>query len=459
MLQSSLLTLARCLHKSEWRALHDFAASPLQNTRSDVKDLLRYMEQYLPKRKDAHFMKEKVWEKIYETKPYDDTTMRYLMFLTQQLIQQFISFKHWEKDEIGLQIGFLQALRKRTIEPKFFDSEIRKTKQLIEKQSLKNYNFYYNDYLFQIERYEYGIAQQREATEGFQAFSDALNIFFMAQKLRQGCAALVQNALSKSNIKIDFLEEVLQFVAQKNGLPEVPLVAMLFYIYRALSDNQDDTYFDKLKSLLFQVDTQFTHSELRELYLYAINCCIRRINAAKSNYISEVFDIYQKGLESKALLENGMLSRYTYNNIVMAGVRLQEFDWTEKFMLEYKPFLEKFRENTANHAFATFYFKKKDYAKAMIYLQQSDFDDVLHNLDARRMLACIYYDLNEFNTLDAHLEAFKNYLYRHKNLGYHRENCLGFIRLLWRLIALNFSNPLEIKALADEINATSQLVG
>jgi hypothetical protein len=83
---------------------------------------------------------------------------------------------------------------------------------------------------------------------------------------------------------------------------------------------------------------------------------------------------------------------------------------------------------------------------------------VLHNLDARRMLACIYYDLNEFNTLDAHLEAFKNYLYRHKNLGYHRENCLGFIRLLWRLIALNFSNPLEIKALADEINATSQLV-
>jgi hypothetical protein len=94
-----------------------------------------------------------------------------------------------------------------------------------------------------------------------------------------------------------------------------------------------------MKSLLFDSEAQFSRSELREFYLYAINCCIRRLNAAKVNYISEVFDIYRKGLKINILLEGNVLSRFTYNNIVMAGVRMKAFEWTEKFIHEYKPFL------------------------------------------------------------------------------------------------------------------------
>jgi hypothetical protein len=107
---------------------------------------------------------------------------------------------------------------------------------------------------------------------------------------------------------------------------------------------------------------------------------------------------------------------------------------------------------------ATFYFKKKDYTLAMNFLQNVEFDDVLHNLDARRMLLCIYYDLAEFEALEAHLEAFKIYLYRQKDLGYHRENCLNLIRYTRRLLQLDFSNELEINKLATEIKETTRLV-
>lgn len=459
MIQSQLIALAQCIDKTEWKELHQLATSSYFNSREDVKLLLKYIEHYLPNAKDKYLQKENVWKKIYANKKYDDAAIRYLMFLTQQIIQRFLIQKIEQKDEIKEHILLAREYRKRGIEDKLIESELKKINQLMEKETLKNYDFYYNSYLFHVERHEFSITQQREAIEGFQEFSDALNIYFMAQKLRQGCAALAQSALNKSNVRIDFLPEVLSFVEQKNGYPEIPLIALFYYIYKALSDNQDHIYFNHLKHLLFTVDAQFTHTELRELYLYAINCCIRRINAAKSEYIAEVFDIYRKGLETKALLEGNMLSRYTYNNIVMAGVRLHEFDWTEKFIHDYKPFLdEKFRESITNHAFATFYFSKKEYDKAMDYLQQSEFDDILHNVDARRMLACIYYDLEEFDALDAHLEAFKNYLYRHKNLGYHRENCLNFIRFIRKILALNFSNLLEVKELEKEVLATSQVV-
>ncbi len=459
MQQSQLILLCRSLSKSEWRDVQAFAASPIHNHRADAQSLLLHIEYALSKVKTTHLDKEKAWKKLFESKQYDDAAMRYLMFLAQTLVQNYLAFRAWQSNEMANEVLLVKELRKRNNTQKLFETELRKTTQFFENQKIKNFNYYYQWYELQVERYEYGISQQRDTIEGFQSFSDALNVFFMAQKLRQGCTALSQNALNKAPIRIDFLPEVLAFVAEKDGLPDVPLVALFYYIYCALSDNQDVVHFNKLKGLLFEVSDQFTHSELRELYLYAINCCIRRINAAQANYIAEVFDIYRKGLETKALLEGNTLSRYTYNNIVMAGVRLKEFDWVEKFIHDYKPFLEeKFREGIFNHALATFYFKKKAYTEAMVFLQNAEFEDVLHNLDARRMLACIYYDLTEFDALEAHLEAFKNFLYRHKNIGYHRENCLNFIRFLGRFLALDFSNKSEVSALKNEIVSTSKIV-
>jgi hypothetical protein len=459
MQQSQLLALARCLDKQEWRDLQLFAASPLHNNREDVQALLRYLEHYLPKVKDTHLAKEMAWKKLFGQKPFDDAAMRYLMYLTQQVMQQFIAYQTAKNDEIATQIQLIQYLRQRNAATKIIETELKKTTQLLEKQAYRNSDYYHNKYGFEIEQYEFAISQQRSATSGFQELSDALNVYFIAQKLRQGCAALLQRSLNNKEIRIDFLAEVLHYVAQKKEMEDVPLVALFYHSYCALADNEDTIHFEKMKSLLFDSEAQFSRSELREFYLYAINCCIRRLNAAKVNYISEVFDIYRKGLKINILLEGNVLSRFTYNNIVMAGVRMKAFEWTEKFIHEYKPFLEeKFRESTFNHVLATFYFKKKDYTLAMNFLQNVEFDDVLHNLDARRMLLCIYYDLAEFEALEAHLEAFKIYLYRQKDLGYHRENCLNLIRYTRRLLQLDFSNELEINKLATEIKETTRLV-
>ncbi len=459
MQQSQLVALANCIQKSEWRDLHDFTASALYNNRADVQELLRYLEHYLPKVKETHLGKETVWKKLFPTKPFDDAAMRYLMHLAQKNIQDFLTLQAFQNDEIKQQLTFVQTLRQRGANQKLIETELKKLSQLFDKQPFKNFNYYHDSYNWQIERHEFAIAQQRTATEGFEALSDNLNYYFIAEKLRQGCAALSRKSMNREDFYIDFLTEVLHYVEQKNEVLEIPLIALYYYNYRSLENIENGDSFKKFKALLFQSDSLFPLNELRELYLYAINSCIRRLNSAKHEYIAEVFEIYRKGLETKALLEGNVLSRFTYNNIVMAGVRLKEFAWTEKFIHEYKPFLEqKFRESTFNHVLATFYFKKKDYKQAMTFLQNAEFDDVLHNLDARRMLLCIYYDLAEYEALEAHLEAFKNYLYRQKNLGYHRENCLNLIRFTRRLLHLNFSNPLEIKNIEEEIRNTTRLV-
>jgi hypothetical protein len=49
---------------------------------------------------------------------------------------------------------------------------------------------------------------------------------------------------------------------------------------------------------------------------------------------------------------------------------------------------------------AKLFFKKRDYDKAMPLLVQIKYDDILHNLSAKLMLAKMYYELDEINTLE-----------------------------------------------------------
>jgi hypothetical protein len=454
-MSQQLFALCRKLSKTEWKALHLFVAPPAHNTREDVGRLLRYLEHYLPKNKEKYVEKTFIFQKIYpERTEYDDDYWRYTTHLTHRLLRDFLVYQHAQANVIGQQIHFVQSLRERKVE-RNFELAWRETLQTLETQPLRNSDYYYDSYRLHLEQYEFSIAQRRTEPASFQELNDALNIFFMTQKLRQACAALSHRALSKTEFKIDFLEQVLTYIASTEKALQLPTVAAYYHIYHALTDLNDGTHFKALKGILLDFATVFPAQELKDLYIHAINCCIKRLNAGQRDYLREVFDLYKNGLNVSIFLENGVLSRYTYNNIAMAGVGLQEFDWVEKFLTEFKPFLEeKYRESIFQHTLAMYYFKKPDYAKAQQLLQQTEFDDVLHNLDARRMLLRIYYDTQDWDSLEAHLDNFKIYLYRQKDLGYHQENYLNLIRFTRKLLSLDY----EKNALRAEIEATVALV-
>ena len=50
------------------------------------------------------------------------------------------------------------------------------------------------------------------------------------------------------------------------------------------------------------------------------------------NYYLEFLDLYKIQLEKGLLFRNGYLEEWDYKNIVTAGVRTNEFIWTEKFI-------------------------------------------------------------------------------------------------------------------------------
>ncbi|MBK9016382.1 MAG: hypothetical protein IPM82_21200 [Saprospiraceae bacterium] len=162
---------------------------------------------------------------------------------------------------------------------------------------------------------------------------------------------------------------------------------------------------------------------MRELTTLAVNCCIRQINTRREAgeqafWLGQVFEIYKEGLDNQVFIENGVLSRFTYNNIANAGLGLKAFDWVEGFLTKYKDLLEpRHRESAYLFNLASLHFRKPDYGRALELLTQAEFDDVLHNLDARRMLLRIYFDLGEVTALDSLLDSFTIFLRRPTGCG------------------------------------------
>ena len=171
---------------------------------------------------------------------------------------------------------------------------------------------------------------------------------------------------------------------------------------------------------------------------------------------NEAFELYKEGMELEVFIEKGILSRFTYNNVVISGLLLKEFQWVEAFIYDFKNYIEeRFRESTFNYNLANLYFRKPDYPKAMELLQRVEFDDVMHNLNARRMLLKIYFESEEFDALDSHLTSFKNYIYRHKELGgSHRNSYLNLIKFTNKLLNVNLLDDFEFDKIKLEIEMT-----
>ncbi|MCB0560120.1 MAG: hypothetical protein KDD09_14300, partial [Phaeodactylibacter sp.] len=100
---------------------------------------------------------------------------------------------------------------------------------------------------------------------------------------------------------------------------------------------------------------------------------------------------------------------------------------------------------------------RRQYGKALEYLQRSEYQDLLLNLAAKTLMIKAFYELEEFDTLESHLEAMKVFLRRKDIIGYHRRNYRNIIRYTQKLLHLNWNDRGEVEGLRKTIEAEEVL--
>lgn len=431
MQNSKLYYLFQSIRGDDIRRLRRFLQSPYFNSRDDVVRLFEYL--HANEAEGALLTKEAAFKHLFPGAPYDDGRMNAVMHFLFKLLKQFVAQREFELE--SPQPYLTRALRKRKL-PRLFEPACKKWKKQLDKAPIQNASHHFQRYQYQLEKYEYDHRQRRSGRMNLQEITEALTTYYLADLLRHSCTVLTAQKVSQEAYEPDLLQDILAHLDRtEKQLP--PAVAVYRYAYLALSNPEEKAYFQKLLLHIATHWQQFPPSEARDLYLLAVNYCIQRLNQGEKPYIRQALQLYQQALQRSLLVEEGVLSKFTYNNILMLAIGLQEWDWAEQFLEDYRhalPAAE--RDNLYRYNLAILYFRQGVYAQAMGLLRRVTFSDVLYNLNARTMLLRTYYELEEFDALFALLDSFEAYVRRQKEMGYHRSHYQALLQFTRRLLNL-----------------------
>ncbi|MEK7256022.1 MAG: hypothetical protein AAB316_14820 [Bacteroidota bacterium] len=457
MEKSHLVHILLTFDKKELRELRKWLQSPAHNLRQDVVNLFDYLVANDHLHSEKHLIKEKVFAAVYPGRTFSDEEMRQAMHFLFKAVENYLAHAELLKDEVRSKIILAKVYRQRQL-PKLFQKTIEEARKTQAQQSFRNHLFFENEYTLQFEQYTYLSGLGRTVPLNLQEVSDANDVAFLANKLQLSCIMLSHQAVFKTDYKMNLLDDLLKQLEANPQFLEIPAIAIYYHQFRAITQPENEAHYDNLKAHIMQHGDLFPSQEIRVIYLLTLNYCIGRINAGQSAFLKESLDLYKKGLEINIFLENGVLSRFTFGNIVSIALSLKEFGWVENFIQKYSADLEeKHREALVHFNLARLDFEKKDYKTAMRQFAQLDYDDFLLNLSAKTMLLKMYYELDEFNALDSLLGSMRTYLQRKKVMGYHKSNYKNILHFTKKLLRTTAYGKEQKEKLRHEIEAANPL--
>jgi tetratricopeptide (TPR) repeat protein len=166
-------------------------------------------------------------------------------------------------------------------------------------------------------------------------------------------------------------------------------------------------------------------------------------------------ELYRRGLSLGAFFVDGVLSRFTFRNIVTNGLILEEYAWVGQFIEQYQSYLsDTSRASMVSFNQARLEYRQKNYGKALDLLQKSDYRDVLLNLSAKTLLVKVFYEMGEYDLLESHLQAMRVFIRRKEELAYQQENFQKLVYFAQKMIELNPFDRQAKEQLREEITKT-----
>jgi len=419
-----------------------FVESPYFNKNTNLLEALKVIDADGQQQLDKECLSERLFPKMI----FDDSKVRYILSDLNTLLKEFLLIEFDERTAIEKDLSLTQLLAKLDLD-RLHNKEWAKLSSNFHDTSSSSLISPHTKYKYYFEAQEQLTIKSRKEYKHLVEATHQLSTHFISERLKLACLQIGPGSDMK-NEKSDALLQLIVAQISAGNFTDSPNVIIYFYAYQMLLNN-NDTYYFKVSDWLETNAKLLPIKEVEDIYLLGINFCIARINTGNRDYMKHAFDLYKSGLSSKVFLKDGYLSIHNYKNILRLGLTQKAYEWTESFLHEFKEWLPKEdAENTFTYNLAHFHFQKKDYEEAMQLLREVKFKDVYNNLDSRRMLLRIYYEMEEWSALDSHLDSFQSFTMRQKNIGYHKAanlNLVKITRLMMKKFPLSAKSRMQIR--------------
>jgi hypothetical protein len=455
MYKSKLIQLLQVLNSEEKEALKKWIQSPIHTQHKKSIELLSIL---VNKRKltPKNTTKEVIFKQLFSDEIYQPQKLRYIMSYCSKILEDFIEFFVQQNDPFSQKKNLIQYLDSHHL-TKYANQHLEKLKKVQEQQLIRNQAYFQQQYQLEQIIFDRQNITKRSDNTNLQAVLDNQYITFVLDTLYYACETINHQQLYKSTYNIPLLDTILQNI-KAGQYHEIPAIQLYYHSYMTLSAKNAEEHFNILRTLLTENYGTLPHKEIKNLYLLALNYCIKQLNSGVEKYVQIAFELLQYGLTYNILIEFGKLNHFTYKNIVSIALRLNEFEWVTNFIKVYTPKIDvEYQANYKLFAQSKLLFAQQKYDDCMQLLAQVEFDDLFLNMNAKSMLLKIYYEQGYWEALDALIVSFKRFLQRKSIVSYQRTIYTNMLFFTEKLITLNKFNKEEKEKLRTEIEQTTPL--
>ncbi|MEM9260775.1 MAG: hypothetical protein AAGA62_14095, partial [Bacteroidota bacterium] len=425
-------------------------ACPLHNRREDVRKLFRLRL----KAKNEPLEPPAEYKAVYgNDELFNPARYRQLEHQLLKRLEAFVAWDHYQRDTFAADFHLLQSFRARGL-----DAHRTTRLRRYRPNETAGPNRLFFEYFHATEQYDLDLAANRGGRVDYLTTEYTLERYLLAMRLRQACTTLAHQRLHKKGdtYEIPHLEEILVQAGVKAYAddPFIHLYYLVALLQRAIPGKAEPT-FERLITGLKQEGYRLKQEDQRNLLLLALNYGLRSANTGWDPAIANTFSLYQLGLDLGILHDRGVLSIFTFNNILGLALRLKKVTWATDFLEAYQQDLPlKGGSEVTALSRARLALANQEDGAALNHLQQADFKDFIHHLTARILQLKIYFRQNSYTLLHSHISSTRKLLTRRKGIGYHLQNYRNIFALANALLKLPPGDKKAVEQLRKRINTT-----
>lgn len=455
MPNSKLVAILTKLNSKEWLRLRDFVHSPYFNKRTEVSALFDYFSKYKSQLNKAAAHREQIHAHIFPGAPYNEKNLAYQFNYLLRLTEDFLTHEDIQADSFYYNRSKLTMLLEKRLN-KHFNFQFKKLNAQLDKDSTRSSHYWRDRFLLaEVEAEAFMNRRQRQYDDSFQRLSDSLDAYYFFEKLRYSCAMVNLEAIGSTKYNIAFIEEIIQYLGNQETVDFH--LEIYLNIYQCLTEQEHDEAFATLKKLIFQHQKDLSKEEFREIVLFTINICARKIRQGFEEYYEQALEFYLLGIQSRSLFAGDTLTHWTFNNVTKIALRLKRYEWLRSFIDEHTRYLApNVREESMNFSKAELAFSQKEYGEVLTYIAKFTFTDPQYLLGSRIILLKSFYATQAFDSMSSQLASFIMFLRRNKKISAdYKKTLLNFCSLLHLILR---SQPDKKDKVIERIKATKQKI-
>jgi hypothetical protein len=431
---SKLFELLKSLSAYEMKRLGNYIQSPYINSNAQVVSLHQLISKNHPDYNSGSTDKKILFKNLFPQRKYEDKKIRYLFTDYTRLLENFLIDESLDRDE-----SLKEQILRKELASRNCSKAYRTKFQSGISHPTEDADYFLHQYQAAYTHLDLWLSRQkRKEEQNIEAVIENLDKFYFAKKLELSCAVQSFRNVLAINYKNNFGEELAGLI-QSHEYGKVPVILIYRQILLTLTKENDEKHFDRLLEIIPVHEKKFSLQQLREIYQYAMNYCIKKINKGNTAYFKTLFELYKIILPKKILMQEKFLPQFDYKNIVTIALRMKELPWAKKFIEEYKLYLRKEeRENAYTYNLAHWHFHNRDYSKTLSLFQRVEFTDIYYQLDTRSIVLKTYFEQDDAEAFFYHASAFRTYIRRNKLVSdYQRTSYRNFIKYTGQLLRAN----------------------